>query len=185
MSACRGLGAVSRGGCDLHPPSSLGWSTRTPIPMAVESSPLQPLIFPPATPTPHQSGPSVNTWRLRLRAFEQAVLSAWHILPSHGCLLLTTQVTTNADPAVPFFQICPRSVHPAPISAGDHVPPCWCPSLDPCTNRVGPSSQGADPGRGRWLGRGRLTLCWASSGRERRTCSCSRYRATDGSLART
>ena len=136
-AACQpagGLGAVSRGGCYLHPPSSLGWSTRTPITKAVESSPLQPLIFPPATPTPHQSGLSVNTRRLWLRAFEQAVLSAWHILPSYSCLLLTTQVTTTADPAVPFFQICPRSVHPAPIWAGDHVLPRWCPSLDSCTN---------------------------------------------------
>lgn len=30
-----------------------------------------------------------------------------------------------------------------------------------------------------------LTLCCASSGRDLRTCSCSRYRATEGSLART
>jgi len=31
----------------------------------------------------------------------------------------------------------------------------------------------------------RLTLCCASSGRDLRTCSCSRYSATEGSLART
>lgn len=30
-----------------------------------------------------------------------------------------------------------------------------------------------------------LTLCCASSGRDLRTCSCSRYSATEGSLART
>ena len=38
-------------------------------------------IFPPATPTPPQSGLSVNTWQLCLRTFAQAVPSAWHILP--------------------------------------------------------------------------------------------------------
>lgn len=93
------------------------------------------LIFPPADPLPHQHGLSLNTWLPCFRAPALALLSAWHIFPSGpqavASFLLTTQVTTRAYPAVPFFQVCPPM---APTCLSDLVPPCRCPGLDSSPN---------------------------------------------------
>ena len=104
--------------------------------------PLAP-IFPPATPTPPQSGLSVNTWQLCLRTFAQAVPSAWAHLSlgsSCGCLLLTTWVTADAAPSSSSKSTPHVSVQPQAGSVTMHLP-AHVPALTPTPTAPVPPSR--------------------------------------------